>query len=116
MRYDEAVRDLAERMRHDADSEERRRPASAGRIGGRLEVHWSGPEGRVPSLVFRPRRFTLDDAECHSAVDRAAIVDAANELLDNEAAYAAMAKVNNPYGDGRAARRIAEHCQAYLQK
>ncbi len=31
----------------------------------------------------------------------------ANELLDNEAAYNAMAKAVNPYGDGQACRRIA---------
>ena len=31
----------------------------------------------------------------------------ANELLENEEAYAAMAKAVNPYGDGQACRRIA---------
>ena len=35
------------------------------------------------------------------------IVAMANELLENPAAYAAMAKAVNPYGDGNACRRIA---------
>lgn len=36
------------------------------------------------------------------------IVAMANELLDDPAAYAAMAKAVNPYGDGKACRRIAQ--------
>ena len=36
------------------------------------------------------------------------IVSLANELLDDSAAYAAMAKAVNPYGDGMACRRIAQ--------
>ena len=35
------------------------------------------------------------------------IVTLANELLEDPAAYAAMAKAVNPYGDGQACRRIA---------
>src|SRR5258706_3145466 len=34
------------------------------------------------------------------------IVEAAKQLLDDEAEYAKMAKAVNPYGDGRAAERI----------
>ena len=37
-----------------------------------------------------------------------AIVAAASELLADEAAYGAMARATNPYGDGQAARRIRE--------
>ena len=39
--------------------------------------------------------------------DRARIVAEATRLLDDDAAHAAMARAHNPYGDGRAARRIA---------
>lgn len=39
--------------------------------------------------------------------DRARIVRAARALLDNPAAYDAMARAVNPYGDGHAASRIA---------
>ncbi|MEN8446725.1 MAG: UDP-N-acetylglucosamine 2-epimerase (non-hydrolyzing) [Cyanobacteria bacterium J06555_13] len=38
----------------------------------------------------------------------AQIVQAAGELLGNDAAYSAMAKAVNPFGDGHAAERIAE--------
>ena len=38
-----------------------------------------------------------------------ALVAAATELLDDQAAYAAMARAKNPFGDGTAARRI-ERC------
>lgn len=37
------------------------------------------------------------------------IVGAVQQLLDDEAAYAAMANAVNPYGDGLAAARIADH-------
>jgi UDP-N-acetylglucosamine 2-epimerase len=40
------------------------------------------------------------DAEC--------LLSAANDLLDNPAAYAAMAQARNPFGDGKAAARIVE--------
>lgn len=35
-----------------------------------------------------------------------AIVNSVTELLRNSELYDAMAKVNNPYGDGKAAERI----------
>ena len=38
-----------------------------------------------------------------------AIVSAAHRLLDDEAAYNEMANQINPYGDGKAATRIADH-------
>jgi len=40
--------------------------------------------------------------------DTQVILREANRLLDDPAAYAAMAKAVNPYGDGRAAQRIVE--------
>lgn len=40
--------------------------------------------------------------------DEARIVAAATELLDDAKAYEAMAKATNPYGDGKAAARIAK--------
>ena len=36
------------------------------------------------------------------------ITELAEELLNDPAAYAAMAHAVNPYGDGRACRRIAD--------
>jgi UDP-N-acetylglucosamine 2-epimerase (non-hydrolysing) len=45
--------------------------------------------------------------------DEATIVAAHNELLDDDAAYQRMAHAANPYGDGQAARRIADALWAY---
>ena len=38
----------------------------------------------------------------------------ANELLNDPAAYAAMAHAVNPYGDGRACARIADAIEWYF--
>ena len=43
-----------------------------------------------------------------AGVDRQTIVRMAEQLLDDPAAYAAMAHAVNPYGDGQACRRIAD--------
>ncbi|MSR38889.1 MAG: UDP-N-acetylglucosamine 2-epimerase (non-hydrolyzing) [Planctomycetes bacterium] len=43
------------------------------------------------------------------------IVREAVRLLDDQASYAAMAVVRNPYGDGRAALRIVDRCCAFLR-
>lgn len=42
------------------------------------------------------------------------VVAAASELLSDEQAYAAMAKAVNPFGDGKAAQRIAKIVTAYF--
>jgi UDP-N-acetylglucosamine 2-epimerase (non-hydrolysing) len=42
------------------------------------------------------------------------IVTEATRLLTDRAAYAAMARAHNPYGDGRATGRIVEACRAFL--
>lgn len=46
-------------------------------------------------------------------LDEDRIVEAATTLLDDPAAHAAMARVASPYGDGRAAERIAAALQAW---
>jgi UDP-N-acetylglucosamine 2-epimerase (non-hydrolysing) len=48
-----------------------------------------------------------------SDVDR--IVAAASELLDDPAAYAKMSQAGNPFGDGRAAVRIADLLEGFLE-
>lgn len=44
------------------------------------------------------------------------IVAEASQLLTDKAAYAAMANVSNPYGDGQAAPRIREAIREFYQK
>ncbi|MEO6154551.1 MAG: UDP-N-acetylglucosamine 2-epimerase (non-hydrolyzing), partial [Thermomonas sp.] len=43
------------------------------------------------------------------------IVEEVNRLLDDPDEYAAMAKAHNPYGDGHAAGRVAEHVAHWLR-
>jgi UDP-N-acetylglucosamine 2-epimerase (non-hydrolysing) len=47
--------------------------------------------------------------------DRERIVRAARLLIEDPAAYAAMAQARNPYGDGHAASRIARWLVARLR-
>jgi UDP-N-acetylglucosamine 2-epimerase (non-hydrolysing) len=71
-----------------------------------------------PVLVLRDTTERPEAVEAGVArlvgTDSAVIVNAAETLLDDAAAYAAMAHPENPFGDGQASRRIvqtlAEQC------
>jgi UDP-N-acetylglucosamine 2-epimerase (non-hydrolysing) len=81
-----------------------------------------GVQEEAPSLG-KPVLVMRDTTERPEAVDagtvklvgadRAAIVREANRLLDDPAAYEAMARAHNPYGDGRAAVRIRDILKSY---
>ena len=45
-----------------------------------------------------------------------AIFGAAADLLDNREAYLAMARIHNPYGDGRASEAITATLAAWAQR
>ncbi|MGH8668712.1 MAG: non-hydrolyzing UDP-N-acetylglucosamine 2-epimerase [Burkholderiales bacterium] len=47
--------------------------------------------------------------------DREVIVAQTVRLLTDESAYERMSRAHNPYGDGRAAQRIADICRRYLR-
>jgi len=47
--------------------------------------------------------------------DRATIVAETRTLLEDEVAYARMARADNPYGDGQAAGRIVDWLLARLR-
>jgi UDP-N-acetylglucosamine 2-epimerase (non-hydrolysing) len=47
--------------------------------------------------------------------DERAVTRQLNELLDDRAAYEHMAKASNPYGDGKAADRIAQALLAHYR-
>lgn len=70
------------------------------------------PTFGVPTLVLRheTERPEAVEAGCAKLVGprREAIVREATRLLDDRGAAEAMRKVANPFGDGQAARRIAE--------
>jgi UDP-N-acetylglucosamine 2-epimerase (non-hydrolysing) len=48
-------------------------------------------------------------------VEEGAIVRHVSDLLDDDVSYQKMAKAANPYGDGHAARRIADALWAYMR-
>jgi UDP-N-acetylglucosamine 2-epimerase (non-hydrolysing) len=81
-------------------------------------VQEEAPSLGKPVLVLRttterPEGVTAGAAKL-VGTDRATIVAEAVRLLDEPTAYRAMATVSNPYGDGRAAERIAAACRAFL--
>lgn len=81
-------------------------------------VQEEAPSLGKPVLVLRTTTERPEGVDAGAArlvgTERDVIVQAANELLDDTDAYAKMAKVENPYGDGRAAHRIAELCGAFV--
>jgi UDP-N-acetylglucosamine 2-epimerase (non-hydrolysing) len=74
-------------------------------------VQEEAPSLGKPVLVMRdtterPEGIAAGTAKL-VATDTARIVSETARLLDDDAAYAAMAQAQNPYGDGKAAERIA---------
>lgn len=83
-------------------------------------VQEEAPSLGKPVLVLRN---TTERPEAVSAgtvrlvgTDEEAIVANACELLDDAAAYDAMARASNPYGDGQASPRIAKAVLEFLQR
>jgi UDP-N-acetylglucosamine 2-epimerase (non-hydrolysing) len=74
-------------------------------------IQEEAPTFGKPTLVLRETTERPEGVEAGVAklvgTDRRAIVEAARELLADPAARRAMQRAGNPYGDGRAAARIA---------
>lgn len=74
-------------------------------------VQEEAPSLGKPVLVMRETTERPEGVSAGTAklvgTDRARIVREVLALLDDEAAYAAMARAHNPFGDGHAAERIA---------
>jgi UDP-N-acetylglucosamine 2-epimerase (non-hydrolysing) len=83
-------------------------------------VQEEAPSLGKPVLVLRNTTERPEGIEAGAArlvgTDEARIVAEAERLLDDRAAWSAMATVQNPYGDGRAALRIAELCAGFLAR
>jgi UDP-N-acetylglucosamine 2-epimerase (non-hydrolysing) len=81
-------------------------------------VQEEAPSLGKPVLVLRTTTERPEGIAAGAAklvgTDRDAIVAAASALLDDEHAYRAMATVQNPYGDGRAAARIVDAIRAFV--
>lgn len=75
-------------------------------------VQEEAPSLGKPVLVMRDTTERPEAVEAGTVklvgTDCAAIVREANRLLDDPAAYDAMARAHNPYGDGLAAKRIGD--------
>ncbi len=75
-------------------------------------VQEEAPSLGKPVLVLRESTERPEAAAAGAAIlvgtDRACIVDAVSNLLDNQDAYNAMSQVINPFGDGHAAERILD--------
>jgi UDP-N-acetylglucosamine 2-epimerase len=75
-------------------------------------IQEEAPAFGTPVLVLRRDTERPEAIEAGTArlvgTDPAAIVAEAGRLLDDPAAYAAMARAGNPFGDGTAARRIVD--------
>jgi len=72
-----------------------------------------------PVLVMRETTERQEALEAGTArlvgTSREKIVGETIRLLDDPEAYRAMAHARNPFGDGKAAERIARHCLSYLE-
>ena len=81
-------------------------------------IQEEGPSLGKPVLILRDRTERPEAIEAGTAklvgTDRKAIVNEAVRLLEDQAAYQAMARIHNPYGDGRASSRIVSHLRTYL--
>jgi UDP-N-acetylglucosamine 2-epimerase (non-hydrolysing) len=83
-------------------------------------IQEEGPSLGKPILVMREKterpEAVLAGTVKLVGTDHRRIVNEAQLLLDNPAAYDAMARVHNPYGDGKASSRIAELIHSFLTR
>jgi UDP-N-acetylglucosamine 2-epimerase (non-hydrolysing) len=81
-------------------------------------VQEEGPSLGKPILVLREKTERPEAVEAGTVklvgTDPARIVAEATTLLDDPAAYAAMARTHNPYGDGHASERIEAALRTFL--
>jgi UDP-N-acetylglucosamine 2-epimerase (non-hydrolysing) len=82
-------------------------------------IQEEAPSLGKPVLVMRDTTERQEAIEagtaCLVGTARDRIVEGTLRLLDDPAAYSAMASAVNPFGDGRAAERIVTRCLAHLR-
>lgn len=83
-------------------------------------IQEEAPSLGVPVLVLRDTTERPEGIEAGTlklaGTKEDTIFKLANELLTNKNVYEKMAKANNPYGDGKASRRIADSIMEYFNK
>ena len=81
-------------------------------------IQEEGPSLGKPILVLREKTERPEAVKAGTVklvgTDEDRIVREASVLLDDRAAYDQMARVHNPYGDGRASARIASLIHSFL--
>jgi UDP-N-acetylglucosamine 2-epimerase (non-hydrolysing) len=81
-------------------------------------VQEEGPSLGKPILVLRDKTERPEAVRAGTVklvgTDREAIISEATRLLDDPAEYERMARLHNPYGDGKASGRIATRIFSYL--
>ncbi len=81
-------------------------------------IQEEAPSLKKPALIARNLTERPEAVECGAAVlvgtDREKIVKEASALLEDPARYASMVLEKSPFGDGRAAERIADLIEKFL--
>jgi len=81
-------------------------------------IQEEGPSLGKPILVLREKterpEAVLAGTVKLVGTDEAAIVREATRLIEDQKAYDEMARVHNPYGDGKASPRISEEIHSFL--
>ena len=81
-------------------------------------IQEEGPSLGKPILVMREKTERPEAVAAGTVklvgTDADRIVQEAARLLDDEAEYRRMARIHNPYGDGRASERIRQAVEAYF--
>ena len=81
-------------------------------------IQEEGPSLGKPILVLREKTERPEAVEAGTVklvgTEEATIVSAATRLIEDRDAYHQMARVHNPYGDGKASPRIAEAIHSFL--
>ena len=82
-------------------------------------IQEEAPSLGKPVLVLREVTERPEAVEAGTVrlvgTDRAAIVRETAKLLTDDAAYRAMSRAHNPYGDGHAAGRVVAACVDFLE-
>jgi UDP-N-acetylglucosamine 2-epimerase (non-hydrolysing) len=83
-------------------------------------IQEEGPSLGKPVLVMRDKTERPEAVEAGTVklvgADEAAIVGAVENLMEDQEAYAAMSRVHNPYGDGRASGRIGDAIRSFFNE
>lgn len=81
-------------------------------------IQEEAPHLGKPVLVMRETTERPEAIEAGTSklvgTDDKAIIQEASILMDNETAYAAMSTATNPFGDGKASKRIIEAIRSYV--